>query len=230
MRSAVGEWRQILVPAFLAAQALLVLWASGGERPPAPPDLARFPAEIGPWKQLGEEPVAAEVKEALGATQLLSRTYAHPRTHSLANLLVAWFQSQQGGARQPHSPKVCLPSSGWIPAETGELTLDTADGSIRVNRYAVTNRGQRAVVLYWYQTPRRVTAGEWAAKFWLVMDALRDHRTDAALVRIVAWPTDGSYASATASAIEFGRSLYPVLRSRLPAGSPISPSSPPPKP
>jgi len=207
----------MLVPAFLAAQAILVFWAAGGERPPAPPDFGRFPSEIGPWKQLREEPVAEEVKEALGSSQLLSRTYVHTEAHSLANLFVAWFQSQRAGTRQPHSPKVCLPGSGWIPEETGELTLDTPQGSIRVNRYAVVNHGQRAVVLYWYQTPRRVTPGEWAAKFWLVMDALRDRRTDAALVRIVVWPTDGSYASATVRAIEFGSRLYPQLRSRLPA-------------
>jgi hypothetical protein len=97
MRFPIGEWRQLLVPAFLAAQTILVLWAAGGERPPAPPDLGRFPAEIGPWKQFREEPIAEEVKEVLGTSQLLSRTYTHAQTHSLANLFVAWFQSQQGG-------------------------------------------------------------------------------------------------------------------------------------
>ncbi len=216
MRFSIGEWLRIFVPVLLAAQALLVLWAAGGEWSPPPPDLSRFPAEAGPWKQLREEPVGADVREALGARRLLNRTYVRNQTNSLANLFVAWFESQQGGARQPHSPKVCLPGAGWIPEETGEVTLETAAGSIRVNRYAVLNRGQRAVVLYWYQTPRRVTAGEWTSKFWLIADSLRDRRTDVALVRIVVWAMDGKYEAATASAIEFGRSVYPELRSQLP--------------
>jgi len=72
------------------------------------------------------------------------------------------------------------------------------------------------VVLYWYQTPRRVIASEWAAKFWLIPDAIRDRRTDTALVRIVAWVPDRYSDHATANAVEFGRNLYPLLRDRLP--------------
>ena len=99
---------------------------------------------------------------------------------------------------------------------TGEVTLDTVAGAIAVNRYIVVNHGQRDVVLYWYQGPRRVTAGEWAAKFWLVADALRDKRTDTALVRVVAQSGDGGDRAATAAATGFAQSLYPVLRENLP--------------
>ncbi len=71
------------------------------------------------------------------------------------------------------------------------------------------------MVLYWYQTPRRAIAGEWAAKLWLVADALRDRRTDTALVRVVAWPGEGGDAAATAVAMGFARDLYPLLRECL---------------
>jgi EpsI family protein len=83
-------------------------------------------------------------------------------------------------------------------------------------RYVVVNRMQRAVVLYWYQTPRRVIAGEWAAKLWLVADALRDQRTDTALVRVIAWSAGGRDEAATTVAIGFTRELYPRLREYLP--------------
>ena len=75
---------------------------------------------------------------------------------------------------------------------------------------------QRAVVLYWYQTPRRVIAGEWAAKLWLVADALRDKRTDTALVRVIAWSAGGSDEAATGVASSFASELYPRLREYLP--------------
>jgi len=91
-----------------------------------------------------------------------------------------------------------------------------ANAAITVNRYLVAKGTQRAVILYWYQTPRRVIAGEWAAKFWLVADAFRDRRTDTALVRVIAWPVDGREETATAVAIGFTRNLYPVLREYLP--------------
>ena len=213
--------RTILVPIFLLAQAALVHWAAGRERVPAPPVLGSFPSALGEWRQLSEDPIAADVAGELRADRLLSRTYGrtsgvNPPTGPVVGLLVAWFQSQRAGASQPHSPKVCLPASGWMPAATGEITLDTAAGAITVNRYTVVNHGQRAVVLYWYQGPRRVTAGEWAAKFWLVADALRDQRTDTALVRVVAQSGEGGDQAATAAAIGFAQSLYPVLRRELP--------------
>src|ERR1700735_4082617 len=209
------EWTKALVPLFLAGQGLLVYWTAGAEHPPAPPALSQFPETMSGWTELREDPLDADVANTPRRDRLFGRTYTN-RAGEPAGLLVAWFQSQRAGASQPHSPKVCLPASGWIPAVTGEVTLDTAAGAITINRYIVVNHGQRDVVLYWYQGWRRVTAGEWAAKFWLVADALRDKRTDTALVRVVAQSGDGGDQAATAAATAFARSLYPLLRENLP--------------
>jgi EpsI family protein len=208
--------RMIFVPVFLLAQAWLVHWAAGRERAPAPPSLSIFPSGIGEWRLLREDPIAVDVAGELRADQLLSRTYVQSTTGSVAGLFVAWFQSQRAGSSQPHSPKVCLPASGWITEVSGEITLDAAGGTIRVNRYIVVNHGQRDVVLYWYQGPRRVTAGEWEAKLWLVADAVRDRRTDTALVRVVVQSGEGGDQAADATATGFARSLYPALREALP--------------
>ena len=216
MRITNPEWRGALVPVFLAAQIVLVHAAASGEHPPAPPALSGFPAEVGQWKLFHEDAIAPDIARELGADRLFSQTYMQTPAGSFASLLVAWFQTQLGGARQPHSPKVCLPASGWTPEIMDEVTVDTAAGAITVNRYVVANHAQRAVVLYWYQTPRRVIAGEWAAKFWLVPDALRDKRTDTALVRVIAWSAGGRDQAATTVATAFARELYPRLREFLP--------------
>jgi EpsI family protein len=162
------------------------------------------------------DPIDAEVAAELRADRLVSRTYIEAPAQSFASLLVAWFQTQQGEGRQPHSPKVCLPSGGWTPRIVDEVTVDTLAGAITVNRYVVDKDTQSAVVLYWYQTPRRVIANEWAAKFWLAADALRDKRTDTALIRVTTWPSRGGDQAATAVAMEFARNLYPKLREYLP--------------
>lgn len=213
------EWAKTLIPVFLAGQALLVYRTAGIERPPAPPPLSQFPTAFSGWSELHEDPIDADIVNTLAADRLLSRTYAN-RAGEPVGFLVAWFQSQRAGASQPHSPQVCLPAAGWVPVSTGQLTLATATGPITVNRYVVASRGQRAVVLYWYQTARRAIAGEWASKFWLVAGALRDRRTDTALVRIVVEeaPADqrGSGQRATRIAADFARAVYPLLRERLP--------------
>jgi EpsI family protein len=70
--------------------------------------------------------------------------------------------------------------------------------------------------LYWYQTPRRTIAGEWEAKSWILLDALRDHRTDVALVRIVVPSYNAQDKVATDAAADFARAVYPELRKELP--------------
>jgi EpsI family protein len=216
MSSIDPKWHSALVPVFIAAQIVFIHAAASGERPPPIPPFARFPIAFGQWKLFRGDPLDAAVAEELHADRLVSQTYIETPAQSFASLLVAWFQTQQGGARQPHSPKVCLPSGGWTPRIIDEITFDTAAGPITVNRYVVDKDMQSAVVLYWYQTPRRVIAGEWAAKFWLAADALRDKRTDTALVRVTTWPTRGGDEAATALAREFARNLYPALRKYLP--------------
>jgi len=195
---------------------LVVHIAASGERPPLPPALARFPAAFGQRKLLHDDPIDAATRRELGADRLVSQTYIESPNGSVASLLVAWFQTQREGARQPHSPKVCLPAGGWTPRVVDHLTVDTSAGAITVNRYIVNKGEQSAVVLYWYQTPRRVIAGEWEAKFWLAADALRDKRTDTALVRVITWPARGGDEPATTAAIGFARNMYPMLREYLP--------------
>ena len=85
-----------------------------------------------------------------------------------------------------------------------------------MNRYLVRNGNTRDLILYWYQTPRRVVAGEWSAKLWLVADAMRDRRTDTALVRVVVPLVGEGEATADEIATSFTKTFYPVVRQALP--------------
>jgi EpsI family protein len=209
------EWRSLAVPVLLAGQVLLVHAAADREHPPRPPSVTSFPAVAGQWQVLHPDPIDADIT-TLKADVLVSQTYLERPTNSSASLLVAWYHTQRDGAPQPHSPKFCLPGWGWRPEVSDYVTVDTAAGAITVNRYIVVKAAQRAVVLYWYQTPWRVIASEWAEKFWVAADALRSKRTDAALVRVVVWSTPGGDDAATAAAASFTRNLYPALRNYLP--------------
>jgi EpsI family protein len=199
----------------LVAQFALAHWVAGGVRPPAPPDFSRFPAGFSECQQLQDDPITPETAVELGFDRVLSRTYVNRQAGLHGSLSVLWYQTQRAGHSQPHSPKMCLPGSGWMPEATGEVTIDTSDGAITVNRYLVTKGKERAAVLFWYQRSRRVVSGEWAARLWLVADAIRDRRTDTSLVRIILWETAADDA-AMAAATGLARSFYPVLREHLP--------------
>ena len=73
------------------------------------------------------------------------------------------------------------------------------------------------MVLYWYQSQRRVIASEFSAKFWLVMDSIRYHRSDTALVRVTIPVGAGGDNAATQQGEDFVESMFPVLKSYLPS-------------
>jgi EpsI family protein len=211
-----SDRKLLLVPAFLLLQPLAVHWIAGRERLPAPPDLSSIPARIGAWQFTSDEPIAADVAAELGADRVLNRVYRDTRSNMFGGVLVAWFRSQRGGAHQPHSPKVCLPAAGWSPVSTGETDLQTAAGAIRVNRYVVTNGPLTATAMYWYETPRGAIASEWQAKFRVIADGIRDHRTDTALVRIFVASQRAENAATVREATDLAALMEPVLRRVLP--------------
>ncbi len=202
----------------LVAQAALFYTISHGEIVPVNAPLSEFPKLVGKWLRIQEGTIEKEVQDVLRADDLLTRTYANPSTRTTANLFVAFFRTQRTGAA-PHSPKNCLPGNGWVADQSDiiDVTVPGQTAPISVNRYIVSRGDARSVVLYWYQTPKRVVASEYAAKIYLVADSIRYKRTDTALVRIVVPVSNKDDAAAMKTALEFVSAVFPPLRSYLPS-------------
>ena len=83
-----------------------------------------------------------------------------------------------------------------------------------MNGYLVAHGTNRDMVLYWYQTHRRIIASESWAKFWLVADGLNHRGTDGAMIRIWTTAVDGE-ATAQARAVS-SRDVYPQVAAFLP--------------
>jgi EpsI family protein len=208
-------------PPVLAATALIVLQGAliySAVRPesiPAGRPLSELPATMGSWQFLQEGLVDADTQAVLKADDLLNRYYAKGSLG--ANLFVAAFRSQRNG-KAPHSPKNCLPGSGWTPLSSSVVAIDVGRSlPIQVNRYVVAHGDERSLVLYWYQSRDRAIASEYTAKFWVVADAMRLNRTDTALVRVVLPILDRNEEAANQAANDFVRAFYGTLREYLPA-------------
>ncbi len=204
--------------AALIVQATLFYAASRGEKIPTAAPLDLFPAQLGEWRDVQNYPVEQEIRDQLKADDLLNRLYAAPGSTAPAALFVAYFKTQRTG-QSPHSPKNCLPGSGWEPEATGflDVAVPGQPQPIRINRYVVSHGDDQSVVLYWYQSQRRVIASEFSAKLWLVMDSIRYHRSDTALVRVTIPVENNNPDAATQSGVAFVQTLFPVLKSYLPA-------------
>lgn len=194
-------------------QAVLFYSASRGDIVPNNAPLLGLPLTIGNWKVAKEMEVDAETREVLKADDLLSRWYTAP--DGAANLFIAFFKTQRTG-QSPHSPKNCLPGSGYQPSQSGKIDVVTGGETITINHYLVSRGDESSLVLYWYQSQGQVIADEFSAKFYLVANSIKKHRSDTALVRVVVPVLPGQTAKADEIGIKFVKDLYPIVRDYLP--------------
>jgi EpsI family protein len=203
-----------IVTLVLAAQAVLFYTASHGDSTPLASPLIAFPTSFGGWRLRQEGVVDKETQDVLKADDTLTRWYVQPGGGG-ANLFIAYFRTQRYG-QSPHSPKNCLPGAGWQKVEEGMIDVPAGAETIRINRYLVSKGDNESVVLYWYQSQGRVIANEFDAKFHLIADSIRKHRSDTALVRVVI-PTDAAHHELSdAVGQAFVKAAYPVVKAYLP--------------
>lgn len=217
MRSRLKTHASKILAIVLLLQTAAFYGFSRGERIPHEKPLADFSLASSAWVPVRDQPLDAETLEVLKADDTLSRIYRNPQTGEAVSLFVAYFATQRTG-KTPHSPKNCLPGSGWVPDESGMMQIPVGGaGPITVNRYIVSRGENESVVLYWYQAHGRVIASEYRAKLFTVFDSMRYRRSDTSLVRVVAPVAGGDTNRAVAAAQAFIQSLFGPLQSYLPS-------------
>jgi len=201
----------------LVIQAALFYASSRAENVPNMQPLRDFPRQFSGWLMVQEGYVDDETQAILKADDTLTRTYRNAKFQVLPSVFVAFFKTQRTG-KAPHSPKNCLPGSGWEREleDYLDVTIPGMAAPIQVNRYIVSKGEQKSLVLYWYQTQNRVVANEYKAKILTVRDAIRYNRTDVAIVRVIV-PVLGNEAAAQQEAVEFVQSFFVPLRTYLPS-------------
>ncbi|SRR5579884_524343 len=155
------------------------------EHKPAEPlarPLQAIPPQLGAWRASSSNSLGPDVEKVLKATSYVSRTYTDGST--ALDFFVAYYATQHAGESM-HSPKHCLPGSGWEIAQPGSLQLSAGSQTININRYLIRRGADRRLVLYWYQTGSRVIADEYRAKAFLAWDAMVNQSLSGSIVRVV---------------------------------------------
>ncbi len=106
----------------LLAQAAVFYGFSRNEIVPSHQPLADFSLAGGDWAMRENVQLDKETLGVLNADDILSRVYQNGSTGQIATLFVAYFETQRTG-KAPHSPKNCLPGSGWVPSESGTIRI-----------------------------------------------------------------------------------------------------------
>jgi EpsI family protein len=211
--------RTLVLTLALAASGVALSLANAPDIVASRLPFSALPLELDTWAGVAAPELAAEVQAVLGADDYLNRVYHQSGAASPVGLYAAYYASQRQG-ESIHSPLNCLPGSGWQPVRNTIRPILAGGRRLEVNDYIVEKNGNRVLVLYWYQSHGRVVASEYWGKFYLVADAIRMRRTDAALVRIMV-PIFGATADDEAVAVRLGeqfvQTLFPLLPGYIPA-------------
>jgi EpsI family protein len=177
--------------------------------------LASFPKVLDNRASV-DVPIAQDVLDILGKGDFLLRIYRGPGQTDV-DLFVAYFASQRAG-ETIHSPKNCLPGSGWSPVESKQVEVHLPGvAPFPANQYIIARGSDRRLVLYWYHAHNRAVASEYWAKFYLVADAIRFNRSDGSLVRMTTPLGPGESAdSARQRLMGFASSVVPELNRFIP--------------
>jgi EpsI family protein len=207
-----------ILTVLLLVQAGAFYGFSRSEDVPKHTPLSQFSLDSTNWAVQQDVPLDQETLDVLKADDILSRVYQNKINGRIATLFIAYFSTQRTG-KTPHSPKNCLPGSGWVQLAAGTVRIPVPGEAdpISVNDYSVARGDNQSVVLYWYQARHRVIASEYAAKIFTVTDSIRYNRSDTALVRVVVPVFDGNAQLATQTAVSFVKAFFDPLLHFLPA-------------
>jgi EpsI family protein len=211
-----SHWRFWIAGSLLAGTALLLHARNKSEIIPAREPLASFPRTLGGWIS-SDIPLSQEVRDVLGPGDFLLRDYQDQASGSDVDVFIAYFPSQRAGD-SIHSPKNCLPGAGWAPVRSDRIGIDVpGHAPFPANRYLIAKGDDRRLVLYWYWAHDRAVASEYAAKLYLVTDAIRERRSDGALIRVTTRlaPNEG-LDSGQQRLLAFAGKLVPLVNSYVP--------------
>lgn len=208
--------RIALLLVVLAASNVAVRSMSHGRSVPLRQDLATLPEGIGQWEGRNLPDLPTGEKQILKADDYLNRVYLGNR--SQIGLFIAYYRSQQSGDAL-HSPKNCLPGSGWDPvmSETIRIPNGAQPGTYFVaNHYLVQKDEMMQDVIYWYQANHRIFASEYWGKIYLVTDALTKNRTDGAIIRLTSFRSNKADSENLETMRQFATQLSATLPQVLP--------------
>ena len=208
----IKKYRIFVVYALLIAAALFVHLHEDVAVPVNRP-LAEIPQRQGAWRMVNQSRFDDQVLEVLKPTDYLARSYVDEDGNR-----IGLYLGYHGGGPDSgpiHSPKHCLPGSGWQEVSTVAGALAVAGQNIQLVRAVYQNGYSKELFLYWFQVKGKTLSNEYTLKLAEVTNSIFQNRRDSAFIRL-AVPFDDDLDKALAVGEQFIRDFYPHIVAVLP--------------
>lgn len=187
---------------------------------PVKKPLSLFPQQFANYRLSNSFQSSTEVLKMLGVDDYIQYNYTD-EPHPPINLYAGYYKAVgvNGGY---HSPKNCLPGSGWGIDAVKQVVLQSGIEGMSesvVSEMLIRNGSDYQVVLYWYQNRGRIIASEYWEKIYLVLDALFKGRRDGTFVRIMTVAQNGDIKAAEDRVKHFAEQVLPLLADHLPGAN-----------
>lgn len=208
--------QNLFLSCLIMGVAFVLVRHRGDESVPLTRSFSEFPLVVGGWEGTSLT-LSGKEKTILRADDYALVNYS-PAGGGTPVLFYTAYYRHQTAESNIHSPKNCLPGSGWaiLSSSTIEVALGGAgEKRVKINESVIQKGLAEQVVLYWYQERGRIFDNEYWGRFYLVKDALTLHRTDGALVR-VSMPLTGTVEKTVDTELGLVRTLSPLLAKYIP--------------
>ncbi|MFZ5965213.1 VPLPA-CTERM-specific exosortase XrtD [Thalassococcus sp. BH17M4-6] len=205
-----------LIGAAVLMIASVVVLPMMPQRVPVMPDrasFASFPAQLGEWRQYGQEQrFTPRVEEILAADDYHAVQFSRSPNEPSLDFFTAWYADLAEEGVQ-HTPEICLPAAGWEIAKVERVDISQELGledSYRVNRVILQKGESRMLVYYWFTHMGQAIPSNAAAKLSVLTKGIFSERLDGAIIRITS-PISEELPEEEAEAL-----MIDLLKSALP--------------
>ena len=199
---------------FLLGLSALYVYTRSEAAVPTNKPLDQFPQRVGHWVMTGQARFDEQVLKILKPSDYLSRTYQDQNGNTLS--LYIGFHNGGPDSGPIHSPKQCLPGSGWNRQEEKVRSVSIADQKIPYVSAIYQKDVERQLFLYWFQVREDILTNEYALKLAMAKNSFLSNRKDSAFIRIGLSINESDEQSVINTGEQFIRDFFPLIKSYLP--------------
>jgi EpsI family protein len=175
---------------------------------------SEFPVTVQTWRMISQDRFSDSVLDVLKPTDSLARSYVGHDGRTV-KLYIGYHGGGKNGG-EIHSPKHCLPGSGWYETSSKRTSLDIRGKSVRLVEAVYKKGEERELFFYWYQVRDKALTDEYSLKLSEIVNSMVHRRRDASFIR-VSVPMKGGLDGDIAVGERFVRDFYPVIMEFLPS-------------
>jgi EpsI family protein len=162
---------------------------------------------------IGQSRFDERVLKILRPTDYLSRSYSDGSGNRVGFYL--GYHAGGPGSGPIHSPKHCLPGSGWHEVSERTVSLPVGETVMKLVRSVYQNGEAKEMFLYWFQVQESTLDNEYALKLAEVANSIFRNRRDAAFIRI-SIPFEADEEKAFETGKRFIETFQPAIAMVLP--------------